>query len=173
MEPAAVATQNGLANAMHLVAAADLAGVGYGVAFALAEQESGGRNIYGHDRGGALSTADGGVTVCGQSFSKGTTIPVTPCNAAVFLMMVASGHTSNGIGPAQITFPGYFPFMLQRGLLPWDAVDNFRFGLETLRSHKNKGNTWKDAGTAYNGSTTYGIELAAKIKVWRARLRAA
>ena len=57
----AVLEKHGLANASAIVRAAESAGLELHIAAALAEQESGGQNIYGHDAGGVLSTLQGPV----------------------------------------------------------------------------------------------------------------
>ena len=51
MTPAEIFAKHGLHNAADLARAAETAGLSYSIAAALAEKESGGRNIYGHDAG--------------------------------------------------------------------------------------------------------------------------
>ena len=137
----------------------------YAVGCALMEQESMGRNVYGHDAGGALS-----------GFEK----EVDASNFAVFRWMVMEkGQTSNGVGPSQITWAGplrngvrsggFFKRMEERGLLPYDVHDNMFFGVELLQRHFERTLSWESAGRLYNGSTQYGIDLAEKIVAWRRR----
>lgn len=167
--------------------AARRAGLGYATALALIEKESGGRNIYGHDAGGALSTSAGSVTVCGRTYPRGSDIEVTPANAAVFLMKVAAGERSNGMGPCQITYAGrlpdgrvggYFRQMIEGNLLPWEPFDNMTFGFGLLKANYNRHGTWAMAGAVYNGGGTpnasalaYGRDLADRRHQWRAVFR--
>jgi hypothetical protein len=90
------------------------------------DKESKGKNIYGHDIGGIFSTRDNAVELQGKVWPKGSNIPVTPSNAGIFLIKMATGAKSNGMGPSQITFAsdlvdgrtgGYFRMMLEEFLL--------------------------------------------------------
>jgi hypothetical protein len=173
------ARKNGLVNVGPMYRAAERVGLPFYVACALFQKESGGRNIYGHDKGGALSTNGRSVTVEGKTWPPNSDIPVTPANAGIFLMIIGTGALSNGMGPAQITYArdlpdgrtgGYFRQMLERGLLPWYAEDNMFFGLEILKRHYDASRSWVKAGTAYNGRVSYGEDLARLIKVWKERL---
>lgn len=175
-----------LANADAAALACRRAGVSYAVACALMEKESGGRNIYGHDVGGALSTASGPVTVAGVTYPKGADIPVGRLNFGVFLLMIGAGARSNGVGPCQITYAGdlpdgrtggYFRQMLDdEGLDPADPVDNVVKGLTTLGRLHDQYGSWATAGAVYNGGShpsdravAYGIDLARRINAWRDR----
>lgn len=160
-----IARDYGLKNVAAIAFACREAEVPFAVACALMEQESGGRNVYGHDAGGALS---------------GYPRLVTEENFKVFEWLVFDqGQTSNGVGPAQITYKGYFTQMKTEGLLPWDAHDNMLFGLRILRANFNATNSWEKAGARYNGGPRpnadaqgYGRDLAEKIDQWRKRFRA-
>jgi len=136
-------------------------------ACALLQKESGGRNVYGHDVGGALS---------------GFPLPVNQGNWQAFRWLVLEkGQTPNGVGPCQITYAGpakdgrrdggYFRQMEERGLRPWVPLDNMTFGFGLLAGHRERLGTWRDAGSAFNGSTTYGDDLLKKINEWRVRLK--
>lgn len=136
-------------------------------ACALLQKESGGRNVYGHDAGGALS---------------GFPHQVNRGNWDVFRWLVIDkGQTSNGVGPCQITYAGemkggrrgggYFGIMEERGLRPWIPLDNMIFGFGLLAAHKERLGTWAKAGEAYNGSEAYGADLVKKINEWRTRLK--
>ena len=150
-----VAYGYGLHNVDHIAATCREAGVPFHVACALFEKESMGRNVYGHDKGGALS---------------GFPYPVSRENYRVFIWLVRNGQTSNGVGPAQITWPGFFSLMLDDDLKPWDIHDNMRFGLDLLRSYHDFTGTWQGAGTKYNGAEAYGVDLAKKVGEWKGRL---
>ena len=131
-------------------------GIPFYAALALFEMESHGRNVYGHDEGGALS---------------GFPFPVTRDNFRVFEWLVEQGQKSNGVGPSQITWKGYFPAMEQQGLDAWDVHDNMLFGLTILWGHYRRFKTWRRAGRAYNGRDSYGIALEKKVAEWREILR--
>jgi hypothetical protein len=150
---------NGLHNVIDIFDAAHEAGLGLPAACALMEKESGGRNVYGHDTGGALSGFPGRVT---------------RSNFKVFLWLVdKGGFSSNGVGPAQITLRSFFDQMAQRGLKAWDVHDNMLFGFDLLEGYFRVSHSWVDAGTRYNGSANYGVDLAAKVSKWRGLLRLA
>lgn len=150
-----IATKAGIDNAEVAAVACRQAGLPYYVACALLEKESHGANVYGHDAGGALS-----------GFPKAP----NPGNFEVFDWMVSSGHTSNGVGPCQITYPGYFPEMAKAGLKPYVPADNMVFGFRLLlAAYHAHGQTWKGAGTAYNGAASYGTDLATKVQAWMKR----
>ena len=169
MTAADILTAGGLANADVIVLAAYQVGVPLEIAAALIEKESRGRNIYGHDVGGIFS------------LPPGQNLEVTPANYEQFLRRVLAGEKSNGVGPAQITYPGYFrqypdyPF--------WDPLANIKFGLTILADHLNgdySNESVSAAGAHYNGGTNpdaralaYGADLATKTRTWRARLSAA
>lgn len=125
-------------------------------ACALLEKESGGRNIYGHDIGGALSGFPGEV-------NRG--------NFEVFHWLVFDqGRTSNGVGPCQITWRAFFREMEDRGLKPWVVRDNMLFGFELLMKLYEQHGSWQAAGGAYNGADDYGQDFVKKCNEWRERL---
>lgn len=151
-----------LANARQLHRAAMNAGLPLPVACALMEKESGGRNIYGHDPGGALEGFPG---------------TVNRSNWEVFWWMVdKQGHQSNGVGPAQLTYPGFFRAMLVSGLQPWSVEHNARYGFHLLADYHVQAvkggveHPWVAAGERYNGSLSYGEDLVDKIREWRKAL---
>lgn len=150
------------------------AGIPYFVALALLEKESGGRNIYGHDKGG-VNTIKGDM-------------PVTERNFLLFLVRVMNGETSNGVGPLQITYAGelkkgghrdggYFRQMAEQNLCPWIPEDNMLFGFKILAEHYKATGSWEAAGARYNGGSrpnatalAYGRDLADKASAWKVRL---
>ena len=180
-ERVATAKRNGIVNADAIATASVAAAIPFHLALALVEGESGGRNIYGHDKGGVFSMppkADGAAVY----------VDVTPANFVEFLTRVVGGEMSNGVGPAQITYAGalrsghrdggYFRQMATLGLLPWVPVDNIFFALSGILRpllSKYDGNV-KAAGTVYNGGNNpdaaaraYGIALAKRDEKWRTR----
>lgn len=163
---AAILAEHGLVNTEPLVAATIATGVPLWVAAAFVEKESMGRNVYGGDTGGVFATTP--------------RTPVTEENFAEFYRLVVDEKkTSNGVGPMQITYPGYFPKAKEEGLQLWVPLDNFVFGLKIV-SALLKGDYTKtsleEAGTLYNkgnlndGVTSYGRDLAAKAAIWAERL---
>lgn len=156
-----------LRNAPAIVAAARRAGVPPAVAAALAEVESGGRNVFGNDRGGVFSRP-------GRP-----DVAVTPARVAELRRRVADGETSNGIGPAQITWPPFFDRADAAGLDLADPEDNLTLGLTILAEHARgdlspagleRAGTLYNAGTLAHGVNDYGRRLARAAAAWEGRL---
>jgi hypothetical protein len=148
--------RDSLANIIPAFNAAESVGIPLHAACAMLEKESGGQNIWGNDPGGVF---------CG--------FPLVVNEAAfrAFLWEVRmNGRTSNGVGPCQITYKGHFDVMEQGGLQAWVPYDNMVYGFGLLLKEYQKAGSWEKAGTAYNGSLSYGVDLAAKVKQWRERL---
>lgn len=175
----------GLSNATAIAAAAKRVDLPLALAFALIQGESNGRNIYGHDKGGALSTRGRPVTVCGETHPAESSIEVTPANYKVFLIMIGAGATSNGVGPGQITYArelpdgrsgGYHRLAAEEGLDLAHPEDNAFFSLRLFKAHLDgrSGNV-TEAGTLYNagnlrsGVNGYGLALAKRADDWQAR----
>jgi hypothetical protein len=153
-----VAENNGLVNVDQIWEQSAAVGLPFYIACAIMEKESHGRNVYGNDEGGALA---------GFPFAPNRS------NYRVFRWLVFNqGQQSNGVGPAQITFKGYFPQMESEGLRPWNIGDNMLFGFRTFKGHLDaaRGNV-AIAGEAYNGSHAYGADLAAKASAWKSRIQ--
>lgn len=135
-------TQGGFQNADSIVRAANDTGLPLGVAVALIAKESMGRNIYGHDSGGAMQGA-GEVTQ--ENFTN------------QFMPLIRAGHTSNGVGPTQITYPGYFT--QNPDLAWWDPYTNMCFGFNLMLGYL--GGDYSDdsliaAGSTYNSGSATG-----------------
>lgn len=150
----------GFVNVGHIANACDATGCMFYLAVAMIEKESKGRNVYGHDAGGALS-----------DFPK----PVNQHNFEVFEWLVfIKGQTSNGVGPAQLTSKGFFTQMRDQELKPWDPADNIFFGVKLLHNYYKAGrqtlgvrDSIRYAGTKYNGAKVYGdslLEVALRLK---------
>lgn len=161
-----VAVKFGLHNVDAAIAAAARAGLGLAPAFALIEQESGGKNIYGHDAGGVFSV-------------KGKDIVVTEKNFKEFRKRVTAGETSNGCGPVQLTYPGFFVDAEKQGLRLWSPLDNCLYGFRLLAGYRKAYGSWLLAGVAYNSgpgtaakgtATSYGRSFARRVKEWEQRL---
>lgn len=170
--PAEILTTSGLANADLIVQAASATGVPLAILAAMVQKESGGQNIYGRD---GKDTASPGV------YANDYPLQVTKENFTEFRAAVLAGQKSNGVGPSQITYPGYwkqypdYPF--------WDVLANLKFGatlLMDLLDGDYSDASISSAGAHYNGGTNpgskalaYGADLLAQTKIWRARLAGA
>ncbi|MBF4549660.1 hypothetical protein [Pseudoclavibacter sp. VKM Ac-2888] len=159
-----VISGQGVQNAAAIVRAAKAVGLEVAIAAAIIQKESNGANIYGHDRGGVFSSI---------GLGKPADNRVTEQNFRDFARRVANGETSNGVGPAQITYPGYFPQAEREGFKLWLAEDNIRFGLRIFASHLRGTGDIVEAGRAYNGARQYGVDLANMVAGWRRRLEGA
>lgn len=155
----------GVENAAAIVAASNQTGLPLGVAMGMIMKETGGANIYGHDAGGACC---GWGQVTEDNFRNN------------FLPAVLAGGTSNGVGPTQITYPGYF--RQNPGYPWWDPYANCVVGFNLLKGYC--GGDYSDAslvaaGSTYNSgsptgtASTYGRTFAALAEDWTARLAGA
>jgi hypothetical protein len=164
-----------LRNARAIARACRAEGLAFFHACALVEKESGGKNIYGHDKGG-VNTVSGSMGVTDKNF-------------LLFLVKVMNGATSNGVGPLQITYAGarvgghrdggYFRQMAEAGLRPWVPEENMRFGFRIFVGllKKHNGDVAK-AGAEYNGGPNpneqarqYGRTLRDMSLTWKKRFR--
>lgn len=137
---------HGLVNCKSAILARVKVGIPLPQACALLSMESGGENIYGHDVGAAMSVPN-------------KNIRVTESNYKTFRHLVIDlHHTSNGVGPCQITWSGYFPDMEKKGLKPWVPYDNMRYGFSILNGNHTNLGSWQQAAARYNGSGTQAIE---------------
>lgn len=168
-----------LKNSAAIVEGARRADAPLSLVCAVADKESEGLMIYGHDRGGVYSTLDGPVAVDGVSYPRGRNVPVTRSNYAQFVDDVLGGAKPNGVGIMQITWAGplvdgkrdggFFTQAAKAGLDLADPVENVEFGAGLLRGYlKAAGGVLDDAtvravGVRYNGQDAYGDDL---VKVW-------
>ncbi|GEL17703.1 hypothetical protein [Pseudonocardia asaccharolytica] len=141
--------------------AAIAAGVGLELAAAatLLEKESaGGRNVWGHD-----SVSTGGY------YEKGG--PVTRENYTAW--KPHRGRLgSQGVGPCQLTWPGYQDQADRAGGC-WDPLVSMRVGFAVLAGHIGR-HGLRDGFRRYNGSgpaaERYADDAMAKLAKWRDRL---
>ena len=170
--PAEILAAGGLTNADLIVQAATATGIPLAILAAMVQKESGGQNIYGRD---GKDTASPGV------YANDYPLQVTKENFTEFRAAVLAGQKSNGVGPSQITYPGYwkqypdYPF--------WDVLANLKFGatlLMDLLDGDTSDASISSAGAHYNGGTSpnekavaYGADLLTKTNAWRARLAVA
>lgn len=147
-----------IANMGALVAAADSVGLPRWVALGLAEQESNGENVFGHDAGGAYS---GGGEVTEGKFRD-------------FYAQISAGAVSNGVGPTQVTYPGYFFNDPDRAW--WDPRASSEVGFGILAGYLGGDYSWDSlcrAGSTYNCGNpndryeTYGQSFASLAWAWK------
>lgn len=137
---------------------ASRAGIPYAVAFAAVEQESGFRNVFGHDHGGLHPG-----------------LPVTSGRVLELLSHVSRGGESNGVGLTQLTFP---PFIRQAQSLPGGAAkprNQLRVGFAILADLHRRHGSWHDAFRAYNGTgeaaERYARVMDARVAKWKHNLK--
>ena len=141
-----------LINVQALAVACDRHRLPFYLGCTILEMETAGRNIFGHDRGGALADPDG------------KNIEVTEARFKKFLDLIRSGHTSNGVGPMQITFPGFFPQMEQQQLKAWVPADNIMFGVSILAKTWTASQSVRKTAKAYNGGDSYAATAVERAK---------
>ena len=157
-----------LYNAEAIVAASARAGVPLWVAAAMIRQESTGRNVFGNDWGGVFSTPDA------------PDIEVTPARYAEFYARAiqpkidansnSAGETSNGVGPAQITFWGFHRDAKAEGLDLTDPEDNIFYGLRILKGYLGGDYTEasvKISATRYNAGPSSTVVNKYGEEVWK------
>lgn len=143
---AARAKRNGAHHVIKTVQEARRAGVPLSWAFALVEQESGFRNVFGHDSGSIL---------------KG--LHVTKARVAALLNFVAQGGNSNGVGLTQLTFP---PLIVEANRAGGAHRPRFqlRVGLKFFR--EVTGGDYDRLAWKYNGDPAYQVRIKAKQRRW-------
>lgn len=157
-----------LYNVPALVAAAKRAGVPLYLAAALIRQESSGKNIYGNDWGGIYGTDENTPA----SYEKW----VTEANYRTFLSLLLREDgtlrpnvTSNGVGPAQITYWAFHRDARDEGLNLAKPEDNMFFGLRLFAQALGgdySETSVKRAATQYNTGSGVGAPNAYGLAVW-------
>lgn len=117
-----------------------------------------GANIYGHDAGGAGPHGE----------------EVTEENFREFLAAIRNGETSNGVGPLQITYSGYFLQDPDREW--WMPERSAEVGCRILRDLINaEGDSYEalkrvgsryNSGNPYDAYESYGILFSNRCKSW-------
>lgn len=162
MSQADILAKYGIQNAQAVVSAAAKVGVPLYIAVAFVQHESGGANVFGHDAGGAYS---GGGTVTKAKYQD-------------FLRMVRSGHTSNGVGPLQVTYYKYFLPNTAEVANLWQPEANIVFGLKIIKGYLagnysdtnlNRAGQIYNSGRA-NGAPQYGAITVNNCHIWAQRL---
>lgn len=140
--------------------AADAVGCPWWAALACLWMETGeyGANIFGHDVGGAYY---GGGEVTEAKFRD-------------FYRLITDGYTSNGVGPLQITYPGYFT--RDPGRAWWDPQRSAEVGCEIIRDLiRSEGDSYEDlrrVGSRYNSGNasdayySYGVTFSERCRSW-------
>lgn len=140
--------------------AADSVGCPWWAALACLWMETGeyGANIFGHDVGGAYY---GGGEVTEAKFRD-------------FYRLITDGYTSNGVGPLQITYPGYFT--RDPGRAWWDPQRSAEVGCEIIRDLiRAEGDSYEDlrrVGSRYNSGNasdayySYGVTFSDRCRSW-------
>lgn len=140
--------------------AADNVGCPWWAALAVLWMETGerGANIFGHDAGGAYC---GGGEVTEEKFRD-------------FYSLIENGATSNGVGPLQVTYPGYF--FNDPGRAWWDPEKSAEVGCTILRDLINaEGDSYEDlrrvgsrynSGSAYGAYDAYGVPFSDRCRSW-------
>ena len=165
-----------LFNADALVRAAKRAGVPLYLAAAVIRQESSGKNVYGNDWGGIYGTDENTPA----SYNK----TVTATNYKTFLSLLLredgtwTGRTSNGVGPAQITYWAFHRDARAEGLNLANPEDNMFFGLRLFATYLGgdySESSVKLAATRYNAgpAATTTNDYGRKVWDWAVRYKAA
>ena len=132
------------------------------LACAIVEQETGFRNVFGHDAvRNPVRSPPGGV------------LAVTRENYAQYLQHRRQGLGNQGVGPMQLTSPGLQDRADQLGGC-WQPGPNIRVGLEFLAGNIRRMGL-RPGVVAYNGSgpaaQRYGDDVLARARQWEQRLR--
>lgn len=143
-----------------VLAAADAVGCPWWAALACLWMETGeyGANIFGHDVGGAYC---GGGEVTEEKFRD-------------FYAQISAGATSNGVGPLQVTYPGYFFNDPDRAW--WDPQASSEVACGILRDLiASEGDDYEslrrvgsrfNSGSAYGSYEEYGVRFSDYCRSW-------
>ena len=143
-----------------VLAAADSVGCPWWAALACLWMETGeyGANIFGNDAGGAYC---GGGEVTEEKFRD-------------FYAQISAGATSNGVGPLQVTYPGYFLNDPDRAW--WDPQASSEVACGILRDLiASEGDDYEslrrvgsrfNSGSAYGSYEEYGVRFSDYCRSW-------
>lgn len=127
-----------------VLAAADSVGCPWWAALACLWMETGeyGANIFGHDAGGAY---------CGGG-------EVTEGKFRDFYAQISAGATSNGVGPLQVTYPGYFFSDPDRAWWDPQASSEVACGIlrDLIASEGDDYESLRRVGSRFNSGSAYG-----------------
>lgn len=150
--------RNGFKHPYLTVAALRRANIKPQTAAALLKKESGkGRNIFGCDLGP-------GRQFCHQN--------VTEARVRKLLANVRAGQASNGVGPTQLTWPGYIERAQRAGGAHRPYV-NMVTGFSIFRENVDRGGSLWAGAKLYNGAAEYADDFVTERGRWASRLRLA
>lgn len=151
-----VMKKHGFVHFASILAAAEEADIDLSLLCAVLEQESGDRNIYGHDPVKAPQRQGG---------------KVTPKNYAEYKRLRKAGYGMQGVGPMQLTWWQTQDFADRLGGC-WRPSVNIKVGALTLAENIEKHGYAKGIAR-YNGSGprawAYSLSVRRKVKVWHRR----
>lgn len=155
MTAADVLAANGIQRAAEVVELAAVAGLELAAAATMLEKESsGGRNIFGHD-----PVQTGGFYVKGGEVTE---------EAYLKYKAHRSQLGAQGVGPTQLTWPGFQDRAdALGGCYQWNVNASVGFGI--LAGYIRAQGVY-DAFRAYNGADAYADDAVTKLAVWRSRL---
>ena len=144
-------------NAETVVLVATAVGLPIHFACALLEKESGGRNVFGHDGTSSIPDAWKGSVVTKAKYQE--------------YLKNRAAHGAQGVGPCQLTYPGYQDQADAAGGC-WRPAANMRIGFGILKDHIQRYGI--EAGAAaYNGAgpaaEAYGRDFVVKADAWKAK----
>lgn len=148
-------TQHGVKRSPEVVQLSAQAGLELAAAATMLEKESaGGANVWGHD-----AVSSGGFYVPGSTVTKA---------AYVAYKAHRSRLGAQGVGPTQLTWPGYQDRAdAMGGCWDWRVNCTVGFGAlgDLIRAHGYRGGF-----KAYNGADVYAEAAMTRLAVWRQRL---
>ncbi len=142
--------QSGIVNPPETLRAARAVGLALPFACALLEQESsGGHNVFGHDK--VQNPVKGGE--------------VTKERYLEYKHYRQLGLGANGVGPTQLTWPGFQDRADQLGGC-WVYDVNLRVGFSVLRAHIRKSGVYHGYWN-YNGQEWYAKQVMPRVQKWQ------
>lgn len=163
------------ANVDHIAAACNRTFCPLFLAAAMLDKESDGKNIFGHDHGGAMTGYPGDVAVTADSYTVfrwmiDVGVPIQQPDGTYKIVKFGP----NGVGPAQITHPELVAAMATEGLDIRNPKDNIFFGVRRLFDFYQKARetlgvrkSIVEAGRRYNGKLSYGEDLLTQALKWK------
>ena len=151
----AVKAKRGRANySLRIITEARRNNVPISLAFAIVEQESNFRNVFGHDPTSSIP----------QSW-KGSRVTKTKYKT---YKSRRAGHGAQGVGPMQLTWPGFQDEADKLGGC-WRPKYNIMVGMEHLGKLLKANTSTQKAVAAYNGSGQAAINYAHAVALRQAR----
>ncbi len=152
------ARAGGIVSPIRALLAARKAGLGFPVACSLLMQESsGGHNVFGSDDGQPFEGAG----------------EVTRAKYRAYLLRRNAGEGAQGVGPTQLTWPGYQDMADKLGGC-WKPSINMRVGFGIVRGYLDAGEDLRTALRRYNGTgpraEAYADEMMVRVEQWRGML---